>query len=282
MAHVSEAKKQTVDEFVKLIKEYPIIGALNMQDLPSKQIQNMRENLRSTVLIKMTKRRLMKVAFEKADKSKPGVKKLFEYLRGMPALLFTKENPFTIFKTLKKNKSNAPAKAGQIAPKEIIIPAGPTSFAPGPIIGELGALGIQAGVDAGKVTVKADASVAQEGDVIKPELAAVLTRLGIEPMEIGLDLIAIYEDGDIFTKSVLDIDEQEYIDNITKGHSWAFNLAMDAGVHTPETLGFMITKAFSDARSLAVEQNVHTKDTVNFALNKAENQAASLKAQINV
>ncbi|MBI2112759.1 50S ribosomal protein L10, partial [Candidatus Woesearchaeota archaeon] len=36
---------------------------------------------------------------------------------------------------LEKNKSNAPAKPGQVAPKDITVKAGATSFAPGPIIG---------------------------------------------------------------------------------------------------------------------------------------------------
>ena len=48
-----------------------------------------------------------------------------------------------------------------------MIPAGPTPFAPGPIIGELGMLKIKAGIEAGKVVIKEDAHVAKKGDVIK-------------------------------------------------------------------------------------------------------------------
>jgi len=65
----------------------------------------------------------------------------------MPALLFTKENPFKLYNKLQKSKSSAPAKAGQTAPSEIVVPKGPTPFAPGPIIGELGALGIKTAVE---------------------------------------------------------------------------------------------------------------------------------------
>jgi ribosomal protein L10 len=36
---------------------------------------------------------------------KPGVEKLAEHFRGMPAMLFSKDNPFTLFKILKKSKS---------------------------------------------------------------------------------------------------------------------------------------------------------------------------------
>jgi large subunit ribosomal protein L10 len=42
-----------------------------------------------------------------------------------------------LYKILQKSKSSAPAKAGQTAPNDIYVKAGKTSFAPGPIIGEL-------------------------------------------------------------------------------------------------------------------------------------------------
>lgn len=279
MAHVSDAKKKAVEELVALIKEYPIIGAVNMANLPTKTVQKMREQLRDKVVIKMTKRRLIKIALEQTQVAKKGIEKLDPFLKGMPALLFTKENPFILFKTLEKNKSTAPIKAGQVAPKEIIVPAGPTGFAPGPIIGELGGLGISAGIDAGKVAIKKDSSVAKEGAVVSQALAGVLTRLGIEPMEIGLDLTATYEDGNIFTKDVLAVDEQEYIDNITQGHRWAFNIAVDAGVLNTETTEFMIVKAFQDSKGLAVSENILNDATVDQILAKAEAHAASVKSE---
>ena len=95
MAHVSESKKKTVDEFSKLISEYPIIASVDLENLPAPQLQNMRETLRDKVVLKMTKRRLLNIAIDKAKGKKPGLEKLKEKLRGMPALLFTKENPFS-------------------------------------------------------------------------------------------------------------------------------------------------------------------------------------------
>jgi large subunit ribosomal protein L10 len=277
-AKIPEAKKKVIAEYVRLAKEYPIVGAVNMENLPTKQLQTMRAALREKVVLRMSKRRLMKLALEQAAKDKPGIEKLIPYLKGMPALLFTKENPFTLFKTLSKSKSSAPIKAGQTAPNDIVVPAGPTGFAPGPIIGQLGGVGIAAGIDGGKVTIKKDSKVASEGDTINSELAGILTRLGIEPMEIGLDLTATFEDGDIFTKDVLAIDEQEYIDNITNGHRWAFNLAMETGIFTKETTTLLITKAFTDAKALATETNIYADEVMPQLLAKAHNQMAALKS----
>ena len=277
-ARVSEKKKQIVKEFVQLIDEYPIVGAVDVENLPSLQLNRMRSQLRGTVLIKMTKRRLLKIALEKAKK--PNVAGLIDHLKGMPALIFTKESPFKLFKTLKKNKSKAPIKAGQTAPNDIIVPAGPTGFAPGPIIGELGALKIKAGIEGGKVAIKEDSKVAGEGDVVTASLAGVLTRLGIEPMEIGLNLTACWENGDILTKSVLDVDEDKYIEDIKTAAGWAFNLAFNSGFPTAETTLPLLQKAHSDAYKLAIAQDILTKDTVGLVLAKAEAQAGALKQKV--
>ncbi|MFQ5475246.1 MAG: 50S ribosomal protein L10, partial [Candidatus Nanoarchaeia archaeon] len=148
--------------------------------------------------------------------------------------------------------------------------------------GELGGVGIPAGIEGGKVTIKKDTVVVKEGEAINAKLAGLLTRLGIEPMEIGLALTAAYEDGNIFTKDILSIDEKAYLNNITTAHRWAFNLAMDAGILTKETTELMITKAFSDARALAVSQHILTEVTRDLLLSKAEQHAMGLKAQFNL
>lgn len=276
-ARAAPHKKEAVDEFTKLIAEYPIVGAVNMENLPARTLQKMREQLRGTVVLRMTKRRFIKLALTNASKGKPGIEKLEEHMHGMPAMIFTKENPFILYKTLKKNKSKAPAKAGQIAPKDIIIPAGQTGFAPGPVIGELGGLGIKAGIVDGKVAIKEDKTVCKEGEKISTTLAAMLTRLGIEPMEIGLDLVAVFEDGMIYTRKVLDIDEDEYINNLTMGARWAFNLAMEAGVLTKETTETLITKAARDSRGLAVESGILASGVTEDVLVKAHRNMLAVK-----
>ena len=282
MAHVSEAKKKEVQEFVQLAKEYPVVGIVNMQGLPTPQAQAMRAQLRDSVVIRMTKKTLARLILKEAEKDKPGIAKLEESLKGMPAFIFTRDNPFGLFKTLKKSKSSAPAKGGQEAPMDIVVPAGPTPFAPGPIIGELGALGIKTQIDAGKVAVKEDSVVAKEGDTISGDLAGILARMGIEPMEVGLDLVAVYEDGAIFKKDVLNVDEEEYQANMTTAHRWAFNLAMDAGIMTSETSEFMLINAQRDAIALAVSQAVESTEIIDQILLRAEAQASSIKSRMEV
>jgi len=282
MAHVAQYKKDIVAKLEKLMLDYPIIGAVNMESLPAPQLQKMREQLRGKVELFMTKRRLMKIAIEKVKDKKPGIEKLEEKLRGMPALIFTKDNPFALFKTLKKSKSNAPAKAGQTAPNDIEVKAGPTSFAPGPIIGELGGLGIKCGVEDGKIAIKEDSIVAKEGDKISQKLAEILTRLGIEPMEVGLDLIATYENGTIFGKDVLDIDEEAFKADLNSAVSGAMNLALNVGYPTKETIKILIGKAFNDAKVLGLEQNIIDEGVIDELVGKAERHANGVKSAGNI
>ena len=120
-AHVAEYKKEIVTSLVKLINQYPIVGIVNMENLPAPQLQAMRAQLRGNFHLTMTKRRLIKLAFEQAKSTKKGIEQLENHLGGMPALIFTKENPFKLSRTLQRSKSPAPAKAGQTAPRDIVV-----------------------------------------------------------------------------------------------------------------------------------------------------------------
>jgi len=278
--HVSDFKKNVVAEFVKLFKEYPIIGAINMETLPAKQLQIIKAKLRDKCVILMTKRRLMVKAIEQAKVK--GLDKLIPELKGMPALLFSKENPFTLFKIIKQNKSKAPAKAGQIAPNDIKIPAGPTPFAPGPVIGELGTLGIKSKVEAGKINILEDAIVCKEGEEISELLAGMLTRLSIFPMEIGLGLVAVFEKGEILDKSVLDIDEEQFDKDLTGAILHALNLSVETGYITQDNIEVMITKAVSDARGVAKECGVITDDLIDEFLAQGTREADTLVSEFNI
>jgi len=164
MAHVSDAKKEAVQKVKDLISEYPLVGVVNMANLPAPQLQRMREKLRDTVVMYMAKKRLIKLVLEDADKE--GIQELEPYLKGIPALLFSSENPFKLYSIIQKNKSKAAAKAGQEAPNDITVSAGPTSFAPGPIISELGGLGLKTKVEDGKIHIIKDHVIVKEGEEI--------------------------------------------------------------------------------------------------------------------
>ncbi|HLD79846.1 MAG TPA: 50S ribosomal protein L10 [Candidatus Nanoarchaeia archaeon] len=277
----SEQKKKLVQQLVHDIEHHPIVGVVNLENLPAQQLQVMRSMLKSKgVKLSMARKRLLYLALSQSKKK--DLDKLTAKIKGMPALIFTKDNPFALNTLIVKNKSEAPAKAGQTAPRDIVVKAGPTSFAPGPIISELAAVGIKTKVNAGKLEIIQDATVAKEGDVISAKVAETLKRLDIKPMEVGLNLVAVWEDGLVFDSKQLHIDEKEYAQNITQAATWAMNLAVEAAYTTSETTELLLQKAFREAKAVGVEYAIVTKETGEEIIARSERQALSLKREANL
>ncbi|MFH1456306.1 MAG: 50S ribosomal protein L10 [archaeon] len=281
VAHVSDSKKKQVKQLVDLAKKYKVIGIVDMANLPSLQLQRMRGQLRGQAEVYMAKNRIIKVALDQIkDKVGDKLDEIKSTIRGMPAMIFTNEDSFKLYKKLAKSKSTAPAKAGQIAPKDIVVQAGATSFAPGPVIGELGSLGIKTEIKEGKIHIKENKVVLKEGDKITSKTAELLTRLGIEPMEVGLNILSTFEDGIVYTRKILEIDEAEYINNIKLLHSQALSVAMHIGYVNNDTVKLLLRKAHAEASALANSQDIITSDNVKLILAKADAQANSLKTKI--
>lgn len=257
MAHVSDAKKKELSLLKELIARNPHIGIIDVTGLPSLQLQKLKAQLKDTLLIRITKKRLIQLALDQSKEVKKGVEGLQMHLTNvMPGILATKEDVFKLSKVLGKNKSSALAKAGQVAPYDIIIPAGPTPFAPGPVIGELGQMGMKTGVEGGKIVIKEDKLLVKQGETIQAKQADLMAKLSIEPMEIGLNLVAIFDGKQIYAGDVLKVDEALYIENLQTASREAMNLALTSAYVTPDTITLLVSKAFNEARSLSTTAKV--------------------------
>ena len=281
-AHVSDEKKEVVKKIHDLAKRYPLVALVNMENLPTAQLQGIRKKLRGSMDLFVAKKRLIRIALKEAAKERPGIDNLNDRIQGMPGLLFAKENPFKVFKFLKDNKSKAPARGGQTAPNDITIQAGPTPFAPGPIIGELGGVGLKTGVEGGKVAIKETKVVVHEGEVISQKLADILMRLGVTPMEIGLNLVAAYEAGAIINKETLDIDPAAYLNQVRTAHGQALSLALEAGITSKDSITLLLAKAAQQARSLVMSEGIIIKGHLPEVLGGAQVRAMSLQARLGL
>lgn len=279
-AHVSEKKKEAVINVKKQIGEYSVVGILDMHKLPGKQLFEIRNKLRGEAKIHMVKKKLIKLALEAA--SQKNVKELIDKLQGEPALLFSNTDPFKLARIIDKSKSPASAKPGDIAPKDIIVKEGPTQLAAGPVIGELQRVKIPATVAGEKITIKKDTVVVKAGEEIKKNVADIITKLGIEPMEIGLTLVAVWNDGTIYDKDVLFISQEKYLQDILTAYSNAYNLTMELGYPTKYNLPMMIAKAHSQAKSLALETGTITKDTIGSLLTKGKAHASEIGKKADI
>ncbi len=252
MNKINKKKVEEVIRLKNLIKNYNVISIADLTSLPSSNLQAIRSKLRGRIEIKVTKKSLIKKSIEELKEK--DLSSLNPYLeKSIPALIFSNEDPFKLFKLIKDNKSNAAAKPGQIAPVDLTIQSGPTPFTPGPIIGELGAIGLQTSVEAGKIAIKKDKLVVKQGEIIKPEVASILAKLGIEPIEISLNVIAVYDQGIIYEKSVLDVSHEDYINKIKLAYNQAIKLAEEIGYISKDNIELLLAKFYRYALTLSRE-----------------------------
>src|SRR3989338_2019959 len=181
-AHVSEAKKKQLSELDSLLQQNQVIGLADLTNLPSAQLQKIKYKLRGRMQIRVFNKNVTKLALNSHKDKTQGISELIPLLeKGIPAVLLTNEGSFKIAKLVNKSKSKAPAKAGQIAPMDIVIEAGPTQFLPGPMIGEFGQMGIKTMVEGGKISIKDDTTLVKKGNIINAKQADIMSKLGIMP-----------------------------------------------------------------------------------------------------
>lgn len=269
-------KQGIVAKLAKDIKDAKVIGLIDIRALPDKQLQAIRKKLRGHATFAIVKNSLIRRSLEQAGKAT----ELMDGVISPSALFISDYNPFKFYKFVKQNKGKAAAKPGQTAPFDIVVPAGETSLPPGPVLSELKTAGINVRLQAGKITIASDSVVAKKGDKISDPVAKALQKLGIEPIEVGMNVTKIWEDGVVYASDVLDVDETEFLADLRGAARNALNLSFNAAYPTNENISLLIGKAHRDAKGLAVSAEIYEKDIIDLILAKANAQASALKARV--
>jgi large subunit ribosomal protein L10 len=276
--HVPEWKKREVEDLVAVIESYESIGVVDVEGIPSRQLQEMRAELHGSAALRLSRNTLLERALDQVDE---GLEDLAGYLSGHVGLIGTNDNPFGLFKQLEASKTPAPISAGEVAPNDIVIPEGDTGMDPGPFVGDLQNVGAAARIDEGSIKVLEDSVVAEEGDVVSQDLAGVLSELGIEPKEVGLDLRAVFADGVVFEADELEIDVEEYRADVQAAAAAGRNLAVNAAIPTARTMPALLAKASGEGKSLGLQAAIESPDLMDDLVSTADSQVRALAAQID-
>jgi large subunit ribosomal protein L10 len=276
MAHVAKWKKDMVQELVDNMVHSHVVGIVDLHGIPAAQMISMRAGLRGKAHVNMTRNTLMDLAITEAAKQKPGLEQLRPIIDGQCAIVTSDINPFKLFRQMEGTKTPAPAKTGDIAPEDIMVKAGDTPFKPGPIIGELQKAGIPAAIEAGKIIIKKDKVLVPKGEPVPDEVAKVLAKLEILPMIVGMDLRAVFEDGVIYGKDVLNVPADHYTNMIGLAARNALGLSLSIAYVTPQTVTPLLSKAYREAMALSVASVFPTKDSIGAILAKADAQMMTL------
>ncbi len=272
-------KAREVEEIQGLLEKYKTIGVAGLQKVRAAQLQELKKKLRDIAHLRVIKNTLMRRAVAKC-KSKDGIENLEGQITGSNILLFTDLNPFKLVILLQKSRVQITAKAGDIASWDVVVPSGNTGLPPGPIISQLGGVGLPTRIESGSVWINRDTLVVKQGEVIDARLASVLSKLGIRPVEAGLIMKAVYDDGLIITEEQLRIDLDEIQRNIQEAGVYAFNLSLNAAYPVPETIELLVQTAFQQAYNLSLNAVIPTSETIVDLLRKAHIEASSLNAKL--
>lgn len=276
---VAVEKTEEVEEIKRLIQQHKVLGVAGLQKVRAAQLQELKKKLKANVNLKVVKNTLMRRAIGKC-KGKPNLEKFEGGLGGSNIFLFTNLNPFKLALLLERGRVKATARAGDVAAFDVIVPAGNTGLPPGPIISQLGAVGLPTRIESGSVWINRDTLAVRKGETIDARLAGVLSKLNIKTVEVGLVLKGAYDDGMVITDEHLRIDVKSTKRNIMEAQYHAFVLSLDAAYPLSENITFLLQRVNRGAYSLALEAGFFTSQTVTDLLKKGHVEMLSLNERL--
>jgi len=274
-------KKEIFDDLTELLKKYSVIAVADLQKVRSSQIQEIRKTLRGKAELIVAKNTILRKVSEKAASSKENVDQFAQSLTGSKVLIFTQMNPFELIIFLNKNKVRVPAKGGDVATNDIMVPAGNTGLQPGPVISEFNEAKVQTRIEGGSIFVAKDTVVVEKGDVIPVKIASLLSKLGMKPTEAGLSLSSAYDNGSLLGPNDLMFDLDKMSADISSAARLAFGVAVEASIMLPQTAPMILAKAYRQAVAVSVEAEFFTKETANRIIQKAYTNMSALSSAIS-
>ena len=267
-------KTEMYQQLLELPKKYKTISVIKMRKVRSTQILPLRKTLKGEVEFVCVKNNIAQKALETLDI--PRIKEISAELQGQLLFIFTNMSPFKLNVLLGKNKIMMGARSGDIASMDIVVPAKNTGIAPGPMLTEFKNAGIPTKIDQGTIWIAKDTTPVMKGGIINEQLASLLGKLDIKPVEAGISLYSAVEEGLKYTEEEMIIDVEKTRNAFTQFHQEAVSLSIEAGYITVDNVTQILSKASQSARSVSIESGFMTDETKEQILQKADAQAKSV------
>merc|ERR1712012_141243 len=142
--------------------------------------------------------------------------------------VFTKMELLHVRDLLLSNKVKAPAKAGALAPVDVVVPAQNTGMGPEKT-SFFQALAIPTKITKGTIEIIKDVDIIKAGDRVGMSEATLLNMLKISPFSYGLVISKVYDSGSVFDPEILDITDADLLAKFQTGvrNVAAMSLAMN-------------------------------------------------------
>jgi len=274
-------------KLVQLMDEYPKCFIVGVDNVGSKQMQQIRVSLRSSAVLLMGKNTMMRKAIKGHLENNPALEKLLPSIKGNVGFVFTKEDLCEVREKIMNNKVQAPARAGAVAPVDVHVPAQNTGLGPEKT-SFFQALHIPTKISKGTIEIINDIHLIKIGEKVGASEATLLNMLNISPFSYGLVIQAVYDNGTIFAPEVLDITPEDLKARFMSGVRNVAAVSLKIGYPTLASAPHSIVNGLKNLISIALTTDIdfeaakmakeYLKDPSKFAAAAAAPAAASAGA----
>ncbi|UZJ52564.1 hypothetical protein CBS101457_001884 [Exobasidium rhododendri] len=252
---ISRATKEAW--FIKLnelLDNYPSIFVVNVDNVGSQQMHQIRSSLRGKAVVLMGKNTMVRRALRMVLAEKPQFERLMPFVKGNIGFVFTSGDLKEVRSAILANRVAAPARAGGYAPADVIVSAGNTGMEPGKT-SFFQALGIPTKIARGTIEIVSDVKVVNAGTRVGSSEAMLLNMLNISPFTYGMSVVQIFDAGQAFGSEVLDVEEDVLIDRFVLGIKQIACLSLALNYPTIASVTHSLVNAYKNliAVSLATD-----------------------------
>jgi large subunit ribosomal protein LP0 len=234
-----------------LLEEYPSIFIVNVDNVGSNQMHQIRHSLRGRAIILMGKNTMVRRALKTLINDNPQHDKLLPHVKGNIGFVFTKGDLKETRDVILSNRVRAPAKAGAVAPVDVVVPGGNTGMEPGKT-SFFQALGVPTKIARGTIEIINDVHLVKAGGKVGASEATLLNMLNISPFTYGLTVLQIYDNGTTFPPSVLDIEESTLIDNFLSSVKTIAAISLQIGYPTVASAPHSLINGYKNLLAVSI------------------------------
>lgn len=235
--------------------EFPKMFLVGVDNVGSKQMQQIRQSLRGRAEILMGKNTMIRKAIRGHLENNPALEKLIPHIKGNVGFVFTKEELTDVRDLILANKVAAPAKAGAIAPLDVFVPKGNTGLGPEKT-SFFQALAIPTKIAKGTIEILNDVHLIKQGEKVGASESTLLNMLKISPFSYGLVIQQVYEGGACFSPDVLDITSEDILSRFITGIVNVASVSLEIGYPTVVSVPHSIINGFKNIAAVAVETEI--------------------------
>lgn len=242
-------------KLLSLFDEYSRLFIVNVDNVGSKQMQQIRASLRGHGVLIMGKNTTMRKAIRGHLDQNPQLETLLPQIKGNVGFVFTSEELTDVRDLILANRVQAPAKAGAIAPIDVFVPPQNTGLGPEKT-SFFQALSIATKIAKGSIEILSEVHLIKKDEKVGFSEAALLQMLKIFPFSYGLKIIKIYDSGSLFSPSVLDITEEDLMKRFVSAVANVAAVSLAIGYPTEASVPHSIVNGFKNLLAVAVATDI--------------------------